>query len=122
MRRLAEAEVLKSAAITAVISALVCYPRLTFWPKRTLPFWYLEAVILVGGFILWAFVFAWHTKYSGRPVFNFKFETVPFLLATGAGTFAATMMYFFVDPNFRVWMPEDYPANFSEWIFWVLFN
>jgi hypothetical protein len=122
MRRLAETEVLKSAAIAAAAGAVACYPNLALWPKRTLPLWYLEAVLLFGGIVLWAFVFAWHTKYSGRPVFNFKLEMVPFLLATGAGILAAVMLYFFFDPTFRAWAPEDYPTNFQQWIAMTLFS
>jgi len=92
------------------------------WPKRSYPMWYLEAVLLFGGFVLWAFVFAWHTKYSGRPVFNFKPQAGPFLFATVAGTLAAMMLYFFFDPTYRAWTPEDYPKDFQQWIAMTLFS
>ena len=72
MRRLAEPEVLKSAAMAAAAGSLACYPRLALWPGRPYPMWYLEAVLFFGGLVLWAFVFAWHTKYTDQPVFNFK--------------------------------------------------
>jgi hypothetical protein len=69
--------------IAAAISALVCYPRLSLWANRVYPLWYLEAVLLLGGTVLWAFVFAWHTKYTGRPVFNWKCEPGPWRLFAG---------------------------------------
>src|SRR2546422_6201918 len=111
MRSLAQPEVLRRAAIAASISALVCYPRLSLWANRAYPLWYLEAVLLLGGTVLWAFVFAWHTKYAGRPVFSLKVEPVPLGVATCSGLTAAVVLYFFVDPAMRLRSPEEYPVN-----------
>lgn len=122
MRSLAKTEVMKSAAIAALAGSLVCYPRLALWPNRSYPIWYLEAILLLGGFVLWAFVFAWHTKYTNRPVFTLKLEMTPCLLATVAGILMASMLHLFVDPAFRVRTPEDYPANLEQWIAMTLFS
>src|SRR5689334_12142478 len=111
MRSLAQPEVLRSAAIAASISGLVCYPRFALWVNRPFPIWYLEAVLLLGGTVLWAFVFGWHTKYTGRPVFTLKLDPLSLLLASAAGLSAAALLYFFVDPQQRLKNPNEYPAN-----------
>ena len=122
VRSLANTEVVKSAAIAAVAGAVVCYPRLALWSGRAYPIWYLEAVLLLGGFVLWAFVFAWHTKYTGQPVFTLKPTTAPLILTTLAGIIMAGLLRGFVDPAFRVRTPEDYPEDLQQWIAMTLFS
>src|SRR5438067_13802472 len=122
MRALAQPEVLRSAALMASVSAVLCLPRLLLWSTRKFPLWYLEAVLLLGGTVLWAFVFAWHTKYTGRPVFNLKLEPVPLLIATLCGIAVAMLLHFFVDPRLRLRNPEEYPANLQQWFAITLFS
>ena len=122
MRRLAQPEVLKSAGIAALLTAILCYPRLNLWTARLYPLWYLEAVLFFGGIVLWAFVFAWHTHYSGRPVFTLRIEPRLFALITLAGAVAAVCVRLFLDPTLRLRTPEDYPANFEEWFARTLFH
>src|SRR5438132_8695720 len=102
MRDLAEPRVLKAAASAAFVCALASYPRLALWPNRLYPLWYLEALLLLGGTILWGFVFAWHTKYTGRPVFTLKVPRFAFLLATFSGIGAALLLHFLFDPSLRI--------------------
>src|SRR5438132_14113579 len=106
MRALARPEVLRSAVMAAAIAAVACLPRLWLWPARKYPLWYLEALLFLGGTVLWAFVFAWHTKYSGRPVFVFKAQRGLFAGATLAGLSAATLLFFLLDPLLRARTPE----------------
>jgi hypothetical protein len=113
---------MRSAAIAALAVAVACYPRLALWPNRFYPVWYLEAVLLFGGFVLWAFVFAWHTKYTDRPVFTLRLPKNSLVLATLLGTTVAVILYEFVDPLFRVNTPEDYPTNLEQWLAMTLFS
>lgn len=122
MRRLAQSEVLRSAGIAALVGALLCYPRLLLWPTRTYPVWYLEAVLFLGGIVLWAFVFAWHTEYTHQPVFTLKWTPTLFAAATFTGILAAVISRLFLDPSLRPKIPEDYPANFGQWIATSLFS
>lgn len=122
MRSLAETKVLMHAAVAALIGALACYPRIAHWPRPAYPIWYLEAVLLVGGFVLWAFVFAWHAKYSGRPVFSSRPTVAPLIQTTVAGILVAILLHQLVDPIFRARTPEDYPVNFTEWLAMTLFT
>src|SRR2546422_886393 len=122
MRALAQPGVLKAAITAAVTSALVCYPRLALWPNRVYPLWYLEALLVLGGTGLWGFVFAWHTKYTGRPVFTVKVEVIPLALATVAGLAAAVLLHILVDPYLRIRNPEEYPATIWEWSAKTLFG
>jgi hypothetical protein len=122
MRRLAQPDVLKSTAIAALITAMLCYPRLSLWFGRQQPIWYLEAVAFFGSFVLWAFVFAWHTHYSHQPVFTFKVRPGMFVLATLAALCVAAMLHQVMDPSLRRTTPEDYPANFEQWIAMALFS
>ena len=84
MRRLAQPSVLKSAGLAALLTSLVCYPRFAQWQSNYAT-WYAEAVMFFGSFVLWAFVFAWHTEHAGRPVFNHRIEPRLWLAATVAG-------------------------------------
>lgn len=122
MRRLAQPKVVTSAAIAAVLSAVFSLPRMMLWETRKLPVWYLEATVLLGGFVLWAFVFAWHTEYTGRPVFTLKIKPPVFAAATAFGIIAAFGLHFFLDPTVRRLTPGDFPADFKHWVASVLFS
>ena len=122
VRRLADPTVLKSAALAALGSAVLCYPRFALWPARRAPIWYLEAVMFFGGIVLWAFVFAWHTRYTERPVFTMRWSPTLFGAATLAGVLAAIGMHEFIDASLRAQTPEDYPASFTQWLAMTLFS
>src|ERR1041385_3601290 len=122
MRSLAQPEVLKSASTATLITSLACYLRLAQWETRKYPVWYLEAVLIFGGFVLWAFVFAWHAKYAQRPVFVIKPEAKLYTLSTLTGIFIAVLLHFFLDPVLRIKAPEDYPKSFAQWIAITLFT
>jgi hypothetical protein len=122
MRHLAQPRVLKLAGIASLVTTLACYPRLPFWLNRSVPIWYLEAVIFFCGMVLWGFVFAWHTLYTHRPVFALKIETRLFIAVTLAGIAIATAFHLFLDPALRLMTPEDYPANLNQWLAMALFS
>ena len=122
MRALLQPEVLKSAAIASLVSSLACFPRLWLAPHQTRPLWYLEAVLFLGGIFLWGFVFAWHTKYTHRPVFRFKVDPVPFSVATVTGLAAALLLHLLLDPSLRARTPEDYPLTLPHWLAMTLFS
>lgn len=113
---------MQSAAIAALIGCLLCYPRLAHWSNRSYPIWYLEATLLLGGFVLWALVFAWHTEYTHRPVITLKLEPVPYILATLAAVVVAFLLLRVVDPPLRIRFPEDYPSTFQQWSAMTLFS
>jgi len=121
MRRLAQPNVVTASAIAAALTAAVSIPRMLLWAKRPLPLWYVEATIFLGGFILWAFVFGWHTEYTRRPLFTLKIKPAIFAGATLAGILAALVLHFFLDPSLRITTPEDYPADFAHWVASTLF-
>ena len=81
MRLLGKPEVLRSAIIAGLCSALVCWPRIVTAPHQRYPAWYLEAVVLLGSIVLWGFVFAWHTQYHATSSVHFKGA----ILAIGPG-------------------------------------
>jgi hypothetical protein len=122
MRRLAQPDVMKAAAMASAISALLCLPRMLLWAKRPFPVWYVEATLFLGGFVLWAFVFAWHTEYTRRPVFTFKIKSTTFAAATLVGILAAIGLHFFLDRALRLTTPDDYPVNVKQWIAMSLFS
>jgi magnesium-transporting ATPase (P-type) len=122
VRRLAQPETLRSAAISGLATALACYPRLSLWTKRPYPLWYLEAVIFLGTIVLWAFVFAWHIPYANRPVLARRPGFVYLAAATVAGISCALALRLFLDPALRLQTPEDYPATLNQWIAMTLFT
>jgi hypothetical protein len=121
VRDFSQPRVLKLAAIAALATAVACYPRLLLWPGRPQPIWFLEAVIFLGTTVLWGFVFAWHTPYTGRPVFTFKMELKPFVAATLAGICGAISLHFFLDPSLRLATPDDFPNDLEQWLAMALF-
>jgi hypothetical protein len=122
MRRLAQPDVVNSAALAALICSIACLPRLILWPERPFSLWYLEATLFVGGFVLWAFVFAWHTEYTRRPVFTTRIPARDFALATFVGVAVALSLMLTLDPVLEVRTPQDYPSNILEWIAKTLFG
>ncbi len=122
MRALAQPEVLRAATIAALASSVASYPRLSQWSTRIYPLWYLEALLFLGGIVLWAFVFAWHTKYTQRRVFTLNLGLAPLGLATFSGILLGLLLHLFVDPALRARTPEDYPATVEQWLAMTLFS
>ncbi len=122
MHRLAQPEVLKSASQAALVTALLCYPRLSLWPRRPDPLWFLEAIIFLGTMVLWGFVFAWHAEYGHRPVFTARVKARYWLLAAVAGLVVAATLYLFLDPFLRPTAPLNYPVNWRQWLALTLFD
>ncbi len=122
MRRLAQPKVMASAAVAAVLSTALSLPRMHYWTNSKLPISYIVTTLLLCGFVLWAFVFAWHTEYTHRPVFTLKFKLPIFAAATLGGIVVALGLNRLVDPSLRLRSPEDYPADFNHWIASLLFS
>ncbi len=122
MRHLLQPRVLNQAVIAALASALACYPRISLWLHHPEPVWYLEGMIFLCGIVLWGFVFAWHTPYTGRPFFVFKIEPRLLVIVTLAGIVAAAANHQWLDPLLRSKFPEEYPANPKEWLAQLLFS
>jgi hypothetical protein len=121
MRRLANPHVVRAAITAAALSAAFSLPRMLLWDKRPLPLWYLETTIFLGGFVLWAFVFAWHTEYTHRPVLTLKINLPLFAGATLAGIVTALCLLVWIDPPVRHFAPEEFPADLAHWIASTLF-
>jgi len=122
VRDFVQPRILKLAGIAALASALACYPRLSLWLNRPAPLWYLETAIFFCSIVLWGFVFAWHTRYTHRPVFLFGIEPGPWVAVTLIGLVAALLFHLFLDPSLRPKLPEEYPADLKQWIAWLLFS
>ena len=122
MRRLAQPEVLKLATIAALGTALLSGPRLVLWSNRPSPIWYLEAIVFLGSLVLWAFVFAWHEHYTGKPVFTLNIQSGLISSTTLAGLGMAVLLVLFVDPSMRARTPADYPDSYDQWIAMTLFS
>jgi len=122
MRLLTQPRVLARALVAALLTTLACYPRLAMWPERPydLPFTILMMLWCV--LVFWAFVFAWHQEYSGRPVFNFKFEPNLWVVATLAGVAWALFLHVCMDPQLRRTTPGDYPTDWYSWVAITLFS
>jgi hypothetical protein len=122
MRHLTQPRVLKLAVIAALATAVACYPRLSLWLSRPNSIWLLDAMLFLCSIVLWGFVFAWHTPYTGRPVFTLKIEPGPFIAVTLVGIAAAVVFHLFLDPSLRSKLPEEYPADQEHWFASVLFS
>jgi hypothetical protein len=122
MRHLAQPRVLMLASTASLVTTLACHLRLMHWPNRSDPIWLLEAVIFFCSIVLWSFVFAWHTRYTGRPVFTLQIKPRLFTAVTLAGVVAAAGYYLLLDPTLRAKVPEEYPADLGQWLALALFS
>ncbi|HTL54739.1 MAG TPA: hypothetical protein VL361_03635 [Candidatus Limnocylindrales bacterium] len=122
MRSLGKPEVLRSAAIAAFFTCVACYPRLCLAPRLAYPVWYLAALLFLGSIVLWAFVFAWHTQYTGQPVVTVRIAHIPFLWATASGLTLASVLRLWLDPVLRARNPDDFPLTFEQWAAVTLFS
>ncbi|HOW65335.1 MAG TPA: hypothetical protein P5186_01575 [Candidatus Paceibacterota bacterium] len=122
MRHFVQTDVLKRSACAALITAALCYPRFSLWFHRSQPLWYMESMVFVSTIILWAGVFAWHTRYCHRPVFILRWDPKNWAGATLAALLMAAALYFWLDPSLRQRTPQDYPAHFEQWAAMVLFH
>ena len=122
MRRLAQPQVVTAAAVAAAVSALLSLPRMLLWENQSFSLWYLEATILCCGFVLWAFVFAWHTEYTHRPVFTLKIKPALVAAATIAGILIGVALHFWSDPLIRPAAPKDFPPDVKHWAAATVFS
>ena len=72
--------------------------------------------------MLWGFVFAWHTRYSSRPVITFALEPKVVAVTTLAAVVVAALLYVFVDTPMRARAPEDFPTTPGHWLAMTLFS
>jgi len=122
MRTLAEPAVLKSAVFAAGLMSIACYPRLAIAVELRYPVWYLEALLFLGGIVLWAFTFAWYPKYTNRPLFTLRAGWRLWTLATIAGIGGAVLLHYFIDPALQATTPSEFPPTLLDWIARVLFS
>jgi hypothetical protein len=122
MRRLAQPQVMTAAGVAAALSAVSCLPRMLLWEDSRFSIWYPEATILLCGFVLWAFVFAWHTAYTQRPVFTLKIKPLLFAAATIAAIVIGLGLHFWHDPLIRAALPKEFPADTRHWAAATLFT
>lgn len=122
MRRLTQPSVVKAAALAALASTVLSLPRMLLWEKRPYLTWYIESILFCCGFVMWAFVFAWHTEYTHRPLFTLRIKPMLFASATVVGIIAGLGHHWLLDPSLRPANPEDYPVDFRHWVAQVLFT
>ncbi|HSU56890.1 MAG TPA: hypothetical protein VLT36_22715 [Candidatus Dormibacteraeota bacterium] len=122
MRALGQPEVLRAAAFAALGSAVLSAPRLLQWPEAPYPIWFYEALLFLGGMVLWAFVFAWSSRFTQRPVFTLHVAQKDFVTALVAGIAGALLQYYLSDPILRARIPHDFPANTKQWLGMTLFG
>ncbi len=116
MRDLAQPDVVKKACIATALSCLACLPRLHLWENRQWPVWYLAAVLLTTGFVLWAFVFAWHSRLTGKQPFTPSTDPNHWLAATVFTGANALIAYFIFDPKLRTIAPAEFPKDINAWL------
>ena len=121
MRSLVQPHVLKAAAVGSAMTSLASYPRLVLWSDRPHPLWFLALTLAWASFILWSFVFAWHSKFSRCPFFFARANLRLLGIATGSGLLGALALEFWIDPVLRPLVPDDYPATLELWLAMTLF-
>lgn len=115
MRDLAQTPVVAKAAGAAALTAAACYPRLALWFERPRDLGFLETALVGSAFFLWAAVFAWHERYSGRPVADVPFRPSRWAAGTLLGLGGAAFMVLVLDPVLRPLTPEVYPTTGQAW-------
>ncbi|MBI5595990.1 MAG: hypothetical protein HY928_07870 [Elusimicrobia bacterium] len=121
LRDLTQPRVIEGAAAAAAFTAFVSYSRMALWLGRPGQVWVMEAAVFTTAFFLWAFVFAWHGRYTGRPAFVAP-RLAPWAAVTVAAVFGAALASAFLDPVLRPLTPEVYPGSAREWAAMALFD
>jgi len=116
VRSLLQPNVLKAAGAGAAITSLASYPRLILWTDRPQPLWFLMLTLAWAAFLLWSFVFGWHSKYTGQPAIVVRTKPVSWGAATVAGLLGALLLELRIDPVLRPLVPDDYPATVQTWL------
>ena len=122
MRSLLQPRVLKSAGIAALITSLVCFPRLALWSDPPHQLWFLSLTLAWASFILWSFVFGWLTQNALRPILAVKATSALWSVATLAGIAGAVMLRLFIDSVLQPLVPGDYPDTYGTWLAMTLFT
>jgi len=122
VRLLVQSSVLKHAALAALVTVLACWPRLSLWTGRPYAVWFMSAILGWAAFILWSFVFAWHTHYTGSAVFGTRFRPRLWGIATLCGIAGTLTLHWLIDPMLRPVAVEDYPASFPSLLALTLFT
>ena len=122
MRSLLQPGVLKSAGIAALITSLVCFPRLALWSDPPHQLWFLSLTLAWASFILWSFVFGWRPQNAHRPILAIKARPVLWSAATLAGLAGAVMLRLFIDSVLQPLVPGDYPDTHEAWLAMTLFT
>jgi hypothetical protein len=122
VRLLVQTTVLKKAALAALLTAFACLPRLSLWTQRPYAVWFMLATLGWATFILWSFVFAWHTKYTGLAVFRVRPRSGVWLGAALCGIAGTVILYWFIDPVLRPIAAEDYPTSYRSCVAMTLFT
>ncbi len=114
--------VLKSAGTAALITSLVCFPRLASWSDPPHQLWFLSLTLAWASFILWSFVFGWRPQNAHRPILAVKARPVLWSAATLAGLACAVMLRLFIDSVLQPLVPGDYPDTHEAWLAMTLFT
>ena len=122
MRSLLQPGVLKSAGTAALVTSLVCFPRLALWSDRPHPLWLLSLTLAWASFILWSFVFGWRLKNAHRPILFVKARPALWSAATFAGLTGAVVLHLFIDSVLHPLVPGDYPDTHEAWLAMTLFT
>jgi hypothetical protein len=108
--------------MAALLTAAACFPRIALrfpQPERA---GFLTAAMLWSAFCLWAFVFAWHERYSGGQIFPKRVSPRLWAVASACGLAGAFVLHHHLDPALRPLTPEDYPTNAATWVAFSLFS
>lgn len=122
VRSLLQPGVLKSSGAAALVTSLVCLPRLALWRDRPHPLWLLSLTLAWASFILWSFVFAWRPQIAQRSTLAVKTSPAAWSVATLAGLAGAVILRLIIDPVLRPLMPGDYPDTHAVWLAMTLFG
>lgn len=122
MRALTQTNVMVRALCAALLTTLACYPRVERWSHRTNSMGYLSVLMVWSAFVLWAFVLAWHAKYTGRQPLVPPKNSRLWAAATAYGLGMGLIFHFLLDPQMRLTTPQDYPATLRAWVEMMLFS
>jgi hypothetical protein len=122
VRSLLQPGVLKSAGTAALITLLVCFPRLALWSDPPHQLWFLSLTLAWASFILWSFVFGWRPQNAHRPILTVKAMPALWSAATLAGLAGAVMLRLFIDSVLQPLAPGDYPDTHEAWLAMTLFT
>lgn len=116
MRSLSKTSVLLPAAVAALVTLMVCAPRLVLWSDRTDHLGILMTALGGTAWVMWSFLIGWLPEYGGQKWWKVEGWKPHVPIALAVVVLGNAVLALALDPHVRAWVPKDYPRDGISWV------